>query len=509
MLIIPLEKSIDWKRPPLVTLLLILSCSSILFWVQHYEDKKFADLIDYYFASSLPRLELPHYAAALNNEGERRIDPKSLQKLLDTDYRQMDDPQQHFLQSLLWHMQNDADFMEDLHHGKIITADQAEFRDWQVQRKLFEVLVFEPVNQTYGFTPKEHKPVTFLTHMFLHGDIGHLIGNMLFLFLIGFTVEMTLGSGLYLLCYVLTGLAAVGLFWAVNPASGIPLVGASGAISGLMSLYAGIFGLRKIRFFYSLLFYFDYVRAPALIMLPAWLANEFYQMLTLPDSNVAFIAHIGGLLSGGLLAGLLPRLPTAAIDTASLDAAKRAEDRQQRYRQAMQFLGALNIPKAQRLFQELHAEYPDDRDILWQLFNTLKHEPNSAGFHRVLLEVLNLNGNDAQTLKRVNEAFGYYLKAATGKMALEPSRLHHLAIRLAKYGYPENAERIVRSLLRSNPDLADLDKILFAVAAAWRQREKRIQCAEAVALLQKHFPKSALLYQARLLAKADGLAKTE
>ncbi len=502
MLIIPLEKSIDWKRPPLVTLLLILTCTAILFGVQGYENKKYTDQFDFYFTSALPQLELPPYAATLDDEGGD-IDPESLQKLLDTDYRQLNEPQQYSLQGLLLHMQNNTDFMARLNHGKIVTADNAEFDNWQVQHKIFEALTFQPVNKMYGFTPAEHKPLTFLTHMFLHGDIGHLFGNMLFLFLVGFAVEMALGSAVYLLCYVLTGLAAVGLFWAVNPSSEVPLVGASGAIAGLMGLYAGIFGLRKIRFFYSLLFYFDYVRAPALIMLPAWLANEFYQMLTMPDSNVAFVAHIGGLLSGGLLAALLPRFLGANIDTAYLDAAQRDEDKQQRYRQAMQFLGALNVPRAQKLFQELHVEYPNDRDILWQFYNTLKHDPNSAGFYRILVEVLDLNDNDAETMKQLNDAFGYYLKAQPGKTALESTRLHHLAIKFAKYGYPENAEHIVLSLLRSNPELADLDKALFAVALAWQQRANRAKCAEAVTLLQKYFPKSHALYQAQLFAKAN------
>ncbi|WAK03609.1 rhomboid family intramembrane serine protease [Methylobacter sp. YRD-M1] len=502
MIIIPLEKSIDWKRPPLVTLFLILTCSAILFGVEHYENRKYAGLFDFYFASGLPRLELSSYAVTLYDEGED-IDPKSLQQLLNTDYRQLDEPRRHFLQGMLLHMQHNAGFMERLHHGEIVTADNDEFRHWQVQRKRFEALTFDPVNKTYGFTPKEHKPLTFLTHMFLHGGIGHLFGNMLFLFLVGFTVEMALGSTVYLLCYLLTGLAAVSLFWAVNPASEVPLVGASGAISGLMGLYAGIFGLRKIRFFYSLLFYFDYVRAPALIMLPAWLANEFYQMLTMPDSNVAFIAHIGGLSSGGLLAVLLQRFSSASIDTAYLDAAKRDEDKQQRYRQAMQFLGAMNIPKAQKTFQELHAEYPDDRNILWQLYNALKHDPNSTEFYRILVKILSLNDIDAQTLKQLNDAFGYYLKAQPGKIALESARLRHLAILFAKYGYPENAEKIVLTLLRSNPELADLDKVLFAVAVAWQKRSNRTKCAETVTLLQKYFPKSQMLYQAQLVVSAN------
>lgn len=502
MFIIPLEKSIDWKRPPLVTLLLILSCAAVLFGVRSYENKKYTELFDFYFASALPRLELPQYAATLGGEREA-VDAEALRKLLAKDYRQLDAARQVFLQGLLLRMQSDSDFMARLRNGQIVAADIAAFGTWQAQRKRFETLTFQPVNKTYGFTPAEHRPATLLTYMFLHDGIGHLLGNMIFLFLVGFTVEMALGSALYLLCYVLTGLAAVGLFWVFNPTGALPLVGASGAIAGIMGLYAGIFGLRKIRFFYSLLFYFDYVQAPALIMLPAWVANELYQMLTLPDSNVAFIAHVGGLLSGGLLALALQRFLSAKVDTAYLDAAKRDADKMQRHNQALRCLGELNIPKAAKLFQELRAEYPHDREILWQLYKTLKHDPTSADFHRILAEILSLNGNDAQTLKQLNDAFGCYVKAPPGKIQLGSARLYHLAIRFAKYGYPENAETIMLALLRSDPAFADLDKALLALASAWQQRENRAKYTEAVALLRQHFPESRVVRQAQSVADAN------
>lgn len=505
MIIIPLEKSVDWKRPPLVTLLLIIACSAVLFGVGYHESKKYAELFDFYFTSALPRLELPAYAATQDDkeDEDNGVDADAVQKWLDKDFRQLDAPRQFVLQRLLLRMQEDKAFMARLHNGQIVGADNAAFNTWQDERKRFEALIFEPVNKKYGFIPAEHRPATLLTYMFLHADIGHLIGNMLFLFLVGFTVEMALGSLLYLLCYLLTGLAAVGLFWAFNPAGTLPLVGASGAIAGIMGLYAGIFGLRKIRFFYSLLFYFDYVQAPALIMLPAWVANEFYQMWSLPDSNVAFMAHVGGLVSGGLLALALQRFLSATIDTEYLDAGQREADKMQRYNQALRALGELNIPRAAKLFQELHAEYPQDRDIFWQLYKTLKHNPNSADFQGILGEVLSLNDNDVHTLKQINEAFGYYVKAPPGKIPLDAVRLYNLAIRFAKYGYPENAELIVLNLLRKDPAFADLSKALLALASAWRQRENRTKYADAVALLQKHFPDSREVRQLQLFVQAD------
>jgi membrane associated rhomboid family serine protease len=502
MFIIPLEKSIDWKRPPLVTILLILSCSAILFGIRGYENVKYENEFNFYFASNLPDIELPRYAATLNAKDEA-FDAEALRELLETDYRQLDAVRQYRLQRLLLRMEDDQGFMARLHGGKIVTADNAEYDNWKSLRNRFDVLVFQPVNKNYGFTPAKHRPVTFMTYMFLHDGIGHLLGNMIFLFLVGFTVEMALGSAVYLLCYLLTGLAAVGLFWAFYPSGEVPLVGASGAISGIMGLYAGIFGLRKIRFFYSLLFYFDYVKAPALIMLPVWLANEFYQMLTSPYSNVAFMAHIGGLMSGGLLAAWLKLFLSGKIDTDYLDAAKHHEDKMQRYQQALHFLGELNIPKAKKIFQELRAEYPSDREILWQLYKTLKHDPASADFYRILAEILGLSDNDAPTLKQLNDAFRFYIKTPPGKIELSHARLYSLAIRFAKNGHPENAEYITLALLRDAPGFPDLDKALYAVAAAWQQQQNRAKCTQTVALLQNHFPDSREVRQARFFADAN------
>ncbi|MGR8934549.1 MAG: rhomboid family intramembrane serine protease [Gammaproteobacteria bacterium] len=505
MIIIPLEKSVDWKRPPLVTLLLIIACSVILFAAGRHDNQKYAELFDFYFTSVLPRLELPAYIATQDDKDDKDlfVDAKTLREWLDNDFRQLDAHRQFVLQRLLLRMQDDKAFMTRLHGGQVVTADNAAFNIWQADRLLCDTLIFEPVNKKYGFTPSEHRPLTFFSYMFLHDGIGHLFGNMLFLFLVGCTVEMALGSVLYLLCYVLTGLAAVGLFWAFNPAGTLPLVGASGAIAGIMGMYAGIFGLRKIRFFYSLLFYFDYVQAPALIMLPAWVANELYQMWSMPESNVAFMAHVGGLLSGGLLALVLQRFLSASIDTEYLDAGQREADKMQRYNQALRALGELNIPKAAKLFQALHAEYPQDRDIFWQLYKTLKHDPGSAEFQRILGEVLSLNDNDVHTLKRISEAFGYYVKAPPGKIPLDAPRLYNLAMRFAKYGYPENAELIVLNLLRKDPAFADLSKALLALASAWRQRQNRDKYAQAVALLRKHFPDSREARQLQLFAQAD------
>ena len=120
----------------------------------------------------------------------------------------------------------------------------------------------------YGFIPDKHRAFTFITYMFLHDGSEHLIGNMVILFLVGFTVEAVIGPMRYLAFYLLSGLCSVMLFWGIYPDSQIPLVGASGCVAGVMGMYSALFGIQKIRFFYIILFYFGYARLPAIRVVP-------------------------------------------------------------------------------------------------------------------------------------------------------------------------------------------------------------------------------------------------
>ena len=93
----------------------------------------------------------------------------------------------------------------------------------------------ESVTYSHGFVPEQHSVLSMFTYMFMHGGVGHLVGNMVFLVLVGFALEAALGSLVYLTLYLIGGLGSVLLFWAVYPHSGLPLVGASGAIAALMA----------------------------------------------------------------------------------------------------------------------------------------------------------------------------------------------------------------------------------------------------------------------------------
>jgi membrane associated rhomboid family serine protease len=159
-----------------------------------------------------------------------------------------------------------------------------------------------------------HPIVTIFTSMFLHGGLLHLGGNMLYLWIFGNNVEDTLGHGRFLLFYLAAGVAAALAQTVINPASGIPMVGASGAVSGVLGAYLLLFPYATVLTLVTFGFFWRFIHLPALVVLGLWIVLQFlsgYVSLAATagsEGGVAFFAHIGGFFVGmALLFVLRPR----------------------------------------------------------------------------------------------------------------------------------------------------------------------------------------------------------
>lgn len=139
--------------------------------------------------------------------------------------------------------------------------------------------------------------------MFLHAGWLHLAGNMLFLWIFGDNVEEELGHVMYLVFYLACGVAAGLAQVAAAPYSNVPMVGASGAIAGVMGGYLLLFPKAKVDIFLFLIIFFRIFPIPAWIMLMLWFAFQFFGGLgTDPDAGgVAYWAHAGGFIAGMIL----------------------------------------------------------------------------------------------------------------------------------------------------------------------------------------------------------------
>ncbi len=162
----------------------------------------------------------------------------------------------------------------------------------------------------HGFDPIA-EPLTLITYQFLHGSWLHLFSNMIILWILGDNVEDDMGHAGFLVFYLLCGIAAGLAHAAMSPGSPIPLVGASGAIAGVMGAYLWLYPRARILVLFSLVFPF---RVPAWIFLGGWLAMQFLSLRTPAgdEQAVAWWAHIGGFVAGLVLVLLWPRQMVAS-----------------------------------------------------------------------------------------------------------------------------------------------------------------------------------------------------
>jgi membrane associated rhomboid family serine protease len=146
--------------------------------------------------------------------------------------------------------------------------------------------------------------VTIFTSMFLHGSLLHLGGNMLFLWIFGNNIEDSMNRLIFVVFYLLGGLAALGLQVAINPDSLIPTVGASGAIAGVLGAYARLYPRARVVTVIIIIIFFTIVTLPALLVLGLWFLLQLLPAFSEPIGNtgggVAYFAHIGGFLFGVL-----------------------------------------------------------------------------------------------------------------------------------------------------------------------------------------------------------------
>ncbi|KUP91283.1 rhomboid family intramembrane serine protease [Tritonibacter horizontis] len=143
-------------------------------------------------------------------------------------------------------------------------------------------------------------PLTLLTSMFIHGGLMHLAGNMLFLWIFGDNMEDEMGHLPFLLFYVVCGVGATLAHVVSAPSSNVPLVGASGAIAGVMGGYLLMFPKAQVDILIILVVFFRIVPVPAFVMLGLWLGMQFIGGVGADPSlgGVAYWAHAGGFLIG-------------------------------------------------------------------------------------------------------------------------------------------------------------------------------------------------------------------
>jgi len=473
MFIIPVGDRVDWKRPPVITLLIIAINCLVFFIFQAGDNRREEKALQYYFSSELPNIELNRYADYLEKMGKSN-------------------DSQHFKQMLnkrdvyaLVTMERDGAYIKALHAGQIVTPQDSEYTVWKSMRIEYESM--RSFTSRFVYQVDAPSALTAFTSAFLHGGFDHLFGNMVVLFLVGFLVESVIGKSLFLLAYIVSAYAAVLMFgWTAHGGS---LLGASGAIAGVMGLYTVIFGFRKIDFFYSLGFYFDYVRAPAITLLPLWLGNELYQFMGEKGSHVAYMAHFGGLLCGAMF-GIVYRWKKPSQIARHHEAIETKEMDDKAFQRGMDFLGQMEFQKALHIFKSLSDKHPQDVNLVRLTFQAAKANPVSEDYHRAALKVMSFPDIDAHTANQTYAIFQEYMNGAKPSPRLGHELVAKLAKCFAMTSHFEDAEKLANFLQSSAPQHIELPAVLLALARGYYRENRRDKFELYLKSIIRQFPLS-------------------
>jgi len=462
------------KYIPWITICLIAVNLVVFFTVQANDVHTRSEAMRFYLDSGLADIEYAYY--------QEFTDRGSVREALDRAEGDEDVPSSDALRRML----GDGRFRLALREGDLIRPGDPKHETWRSLHTTFRDKWSRISTRRYGLIPNQPSIHGWLTHMFLHGGLGHLLGNMLFLWLAGYVLETGVGHWRFLGTYLLGGLAAAALFWACNRHMPLPLVGASGAISGAMGAMSAMYGLYRIKVFLNLGFFFHYVSLPALVLLPVWLAKEGYHMLSAPESSVAFSAHIGGLLGGALLGWANRRF-------LGFDPGQLFEEKSDRVgpllEEALAAVRGEDFSTARSRLHQVLEEDPDNAVALKQLFFLEAQDPEASDLSRLASRTLRVLLRDGEPQEEVQRIYAAYCHQ-NPRVQLEPD----LAVRLA--GLLLNADRtdlgepLLARALKSSVPLQDAPSVLLRYGRHYRENGRQRKSRACFRALVKRFPES-------------------
>ncbi|MGI0118363.1 rhomboid family intramembrane serine protease [Zooshikella sp. RANM57] len=479
MLIVPAEQKLDWSKPPILTLLLII-INCIIYWgYQGNDEQKIDHAVTYYINSGLYEKEKPLYYQYIDKEYE----------LYNEIYRLDKAGYNRFVANQILISVGFDQFLKE----KI--KDDEDKEQWLQSRKVATDQRDEVSSIRFGIIPAKPTASGYFGSMFLHGSGDHLLGNMIFLFIFGFSLEIAIGRIIFTVLYLITGLAANALFVVLEPQSFIPGIGASGAIAGLMGMYLALYGLRKIKFFYWIGFYFNYFRAPAIAIFPIWLGKELYGAFFTFD-HINYWAHIGGLISGfGLL--YLTKNWLVKVDVDYIEKNDPNEPIIRAINQADNYISNFNLDAAQRVCLNAMNEYPENHQLLEKYYAITSHNPADKNFHQAALKIFQLAKNP-QHVGFVHKIFKKYSQQNNASSLNSPKVLAFLTEHFSKHGYRTDAEILLKRLLKLDAKYTSLPTLLFLVAKACAKDKDQASYQRYLSYLVHHYPDSQ---QAKLLKK--------
>ena len=478
MLIIPLHQRLTLARFPWITALLIVINVIVYFGMQSRDERAYQAASDYYRSSGLVDIEWPWLLKHLGSRG--RDDLVARVGGLGEPMRSRAAVE---IQAL------DPEFSERIRDAPFFEDGDERLPQWRRNRADFEGQL------AMAFTPRHallfHDPSawTYFSSMFLHGSAGHLFGNILFLALLGLMTEVALGPWLFLAVYLVGGVGGALVSAMRHFGEFGSVLGASGAIAALMGACCVVWGMRKIRVFYWFFIIFDYVKVPALALLPVWLGWELWQMLASPNAGIAFDAHAGGIITGALATAAIRKLGWERREV--LDEAVEATPDKDLYAATRSALGKLEFASARESSERLIRQFPNDREA-WRLrLRAWRDRPQDDVWHdaarRLLMERLTPVAGPDEDIAMYDD----YVAASGGQSRLSSDDMAALGTRWLQGHRMAAAERVTLALLQADEPGEPARRLALRLALAWHEAGDSGGFQRVAGMLYRRCPNSS------------------
>lgn len=420
LLIIPIQNKPDWRRPPLVCFALVFINLLVFVLYQSGDEARWQAAEEFYFASELPALEEARFYEYVDAE---QPEWRTLAQGAGEEF---------IYEQLLW--------SREFHRWLVVQLEEEGQSQWLQQRQQFAERRDSLSSFAYGLTPANPTLKGLFGHMFLHGGWDHLLGNMIFLMLFGLSVELALGAAWFVGLYLLGGLAAAALHMGVEAGSLMPVIGASGAVSAVMGMFVAVYGIRRLRFFYTLGFAFGEFTAPALLVLPLWLGKEVFGYFFGSD-NIAYWAHFGGLVAGFACTWLLIRLRPSREIQVEEDLPPTPEQLALARIESLQNSGKLL--EASQAAAAARRQHPESLPLIYKGIELTALAPESEAHHRAWLALFALAKQPGQDFAPVARGVEDYLQKAKVPRALNAG----VCLVIAQRAAAEKRWELVETLL--------------------------------------------------------------
>ncbi len=383
----------------------------------------------------------------------------------------------------------DPEIQREKIQNKEIAMSNELWEEWKKAYDDYEKAMKDRLVRKYGFVSNDFDISTLITSMFLHAGFMHLFGNLWFLWLVGVNVEDDWGRPFFLGFYLLSGIVASLLFAAMT-SSDLPLIGASGAIAGVMGAFAIQYYKSKIYFLFIWLipFIFKVFSLYAWFYLPLWFVQQLFQAIYMSDfSPVAFWAHVGGFGFGvvvvvllrysGLEAKYLTPLVDNTLNLMDLDFSKAVEAR-----------SAGNIEEAKKHLQEILLREPSNLDAAEELIDIYIKEGKRNEALLISKETFRMLRMEKKEPSIILNFYEGVLEEKNLISNLSPYDFYFISQMYTKREQQKEAAKVLAVAYKENRDTNDAPYILLRLIRALALSGNQKFLKKALFELQKRFP---------------------